>query len=135
MSEKARVIRFMKSKITGTRHLEQQVRGYQLLHQREHDEILALRTELAHQPARSNSFATAADRIWADLLQNRGVPPKQRRYSFESVVWGPEMHDTSAAAYEVMSGILPLPSDRLLRSRFMNEKARIRNANAGSKCD
>jgi hypothetical protein len=38
------------------------------------------------------------------------------------------MYDISAAAHKVMSGILPLPSDRLLRSRLMNEKARIRNA-------
>jgi hypothetical protein len=128
MSEKARIARFMKSKITGIRHLEQQIRGYQLPHQRERDEILALRTELAHRSARPDSFATAANRIWADLLQNCGVPPKKRRYSFESLVWGREMHDISTAAYEVMSRILPLPSDRLLHFRFMNEKARICSA-------
>jgi hypothetical protein len=111
MSEKTKIAHFMKSKITGIRHLEQQVRGYQLLYQRERDEILALLTELSHRSARQDSFATAADRTWAGLLQNHGVPPKQRRYLFESLVWGREMHDISAA-YEVISGILPLSSDR-----------------------
>jgi hypothetical protein len=129
MPEKARIVHFMKSKITRIRHLEQQVKGYQLLRQRESNEILTLRTELTHRSVRPDSFATAADQsVRADLLQNCGVPPKQRRYSFESLVWGREMHDISATASEVMPGILPLPSDRLFCSRFMNEKAQIRNA-------
>jgi hypothetical protein len=39
--------------------------------------------------------------------------------------YGREIHDISAAAYQVLEGILPLPSDRLLRFKFLNEKARI----------
>jgi hypothetical protein len=39
-----------------------------------------------------------------------------------------EIHDISAAAYKVISLISPLPSDHLLRAKFLDEKTRVRNA-------
>jgi hypothetical protein len=64
----------------------------------------------------------------ADLFRNRKVHPTKRRYSFESLAWASEIHNISAAAYQVLSGILPLPSDRLLRSKFLNGKGRTKKA-------
>jgi hypothetical protein len=66
--------------------------------------------------------------MWADLLSNWEVSPKQRRYSVESFIFSQEIHDISAAAYQVISRILLLPSDRLLRAKFLDEKTRVRNA-------
>jgi hypothetical protein len=77
--------------------------------------------ELADQCRQSDPLDTSADRIWADLLFNREVSPKRRRYSVESLFFSREIHDISAA-YQVISRILPLPSDRLLRAKFLHEK-------------
>jgi hypothetical protein len=101
-------------KIKEMAHLEQQIRGYHVLHQREREQIQGLRMELAHRSMQSDPVDTAADRIWADLLHNREVPPTRRRCSIESPVWRREIHDISPAACQVISQILSLPGDCLL---------------------
>jgi hypothetical protein len=128
MTEAARMARSGNLTIKEMAHLEQQVRGYYLLHQREREQIQELRTELAHRSMQPDSLDTAADRIWTDLLHNRDVPPIRRRHSIESLVWGREILAISSAAYQIISQILPLPSDHLLRSKFLDEKTRVRNA-------
>jgi hypothetical protein len=128
MTEAARLACSMNLKIKGVVHLEQQIRGYQLLHQNERRQISELQAELANRYMLPDPLQIHADQILADLFRNREVHPTKRQYLFESRVWAREIHDISVAAYQVPSGILPLPSDRLLRSKFLNEKARIQKA-------
>jgi hypothetical protein len=114
MTEAARLARLMNLKIKGVAHLEQQVRGYQLLHQHERRQISELQAQSANRYIPPDPLQTPADQSWADLFRNHEVYPTKRRYSYESLAWACEIHDVSAAAYQVLSGILPLPSDRLL---------------------
>jgi hypothetical protein len=114
MIEVARLARSVNLKIKGVGHLEQQMRGYQLLRQNERGQISELQAELANRYIPPDPLQTPADQIWADIFRNREVHPTKRRYSFESLAWACEIHDISAAAYQMLSGILPLPSYRLL---------------------
>jgi hypothetical protein len=68
---------------------------------------------------------TTADRIWADLLYNRGFHPTRRRYSGETLVWGRETCDILAAAYQIISQILPLPGDRYYDPSFCTKKLNV----------
>jgi hypothetical protein len=114
MTEAARLARLTNLKIKGVAHLEQQIRGYQLLHQNERRQISELQAEPANQYIPPDPLQTPANQIWADPFRNREVHPNKWRCSFESLAWAREIHDISAAAYQVPSGILPLPNDRLL---------------------
>jgi hypothetical protein len=76
MTEAARMARSRNLKIKEMTQLEQRVKGYHLLHQRKREQIQELRMELAHRSMQSDPLDTAADRIWADFLNNRGVPPQ-----------------------------------------------------------
>jgi hypothetical protein len=128
MTEAVRLALSMYLKIKDVAHLEQQIRGEQLLCQNKCRQISEIQAELANRYIPPDPLQTPAHQIWADLFRNREVHPTKRRYSFESLAWAREIHDISAAAYQVLSGTLLLPSDRLLRSKFLNEKARIKKA-------
>jgi hypothetical protein len=126
MTEAARIAHSVNLKIKGVAHLEQQIRGHQLLYQNERRQISEPQAELANRYIPPDPRQTPADQIWADLFRNREVHPTKRQYSFESLAWAREIHDISAAAYQVLSGIVPLPSHRLWRSKFLNEKRESR---------
>jgi hypothetical protein len=69
MTKAARLARSMNLKIKGVVHLEQQIRGYELLHQNEHRQISELQAELANRYILPNLLQTPADQIWADLFE------------------------------------------------------------------
>jgi hypothetical protein len=68
----------MNLKIKGVAHLEQQIRGYQLLHQNERRQISELQAELANRYIPPDPLQTPADQIWVDLFRNREVHPTER---------------------------------------------------------
>jgi hypothetical protein len=77
MTEAARMARSRNLKIKEMTQLEQQVRGYHFLHQREREQTQELRMELAHRYIQPDPLDTAADRIWADFLHNCDFPPQE----------------------------------------------------------
>jgi hypothetical protein len=78
MTEAARLARPMNLKIKGVVHLEQQIRGYQLLHQNERWQISELQAGLANRYIPPDPLQTPADQTWADLFRNREVHPTKR---------------------------------------------------------
>jgi hypothetical protein len=106
-------------------HLKQEIRGCQLLHQRAREQIQDLRMTVAHRCMQPDPLDIAADRTWADLLYNCDVHPTRHRYSVESLISGREIHDISAAAYQVISQIF-----RIIRIQVSEQNASSSECNA-----
>jgi hypothetical protein len=68
MTEAARLARSMNLKIKGVAHLEQQIRGYQLLDQNECRQISELQAEFANRYIPLDPLQTPAGQIWADIF-------------------------------------------------------------------
>jgi hypothetical protein len=63
-------------------------------------------------------FHSPDDRIFLDVVQNRGQKKNGRRYSPITLQWPYVIFQQSPAAWEIVRGDLSLPSDRLLESHF-----------------
>jgi hypothetical protein len=68
----------MNLKINGVAHLEQQIRGYELLDQNERRQISELQAELANRYIPLDPGQVPAGQIWADLFRNREVHATKR---------------------------------------------------------
>jgi hypothetical protein len=68
------------------------------------------------------------DRILADIARNKSLHPNGRPYSLDILIWANEIFTTSPAAYRTVQAILPIPSEELLRERFLDFTLGIRHA-------
>jgi hypothetical protein len=66
-----------------------------------------------------DTFHSPRDRIFLDIVQNRGRKMSGRRSSPIALQWSSVIFQQSPTAWEIVRDGLPLPSDRLLESRFV----------------
>jgi hypothetical protein len=76
----------------------------------------------------SLSLPSPSDCIFGDLVNSRQVPVNCRRYSIETLTWGRMIYDICPAAWETIRSMLPLSSERLLRTTFAEERGMISDA-------
>jgi hypothetical protein len=105
--------------------------GYKSHAQRAKTEIASLSERLnsvleSHPPV--NAIRTPSDFVWLDCVRNRDRPPNGRRYYMETLVWAREILDKSASSWESVRKVLPLPSEELLRSKFLKSRACLSEA-------
>jgi hypothetical protein len=74
------------------------------------------------------SLSSPSDCIFRNLVNNRQVPMNRHRYLIEALTWGRMTDDTSPAALETIRNMLPLPSERLLCTKFAEQRGMISNA-------
>jgi hypothetical protein len=109
--------------------LKHQLGGYK--RQAERAKIASLTQQLAsalESHSQASAILAAPDLIWLDLVRNRDRPPKARRYCIQTLVWARQILDISPSAWAAVRKVLPVPSDRLLYSKFFDQRAGLSEA-------
>jgi hypothetical protein len=110
-------------------NLKHRLGGYK--RQAERAKIASLTQQLAsalESHAQVSAILTAPELVWLDLVRNHDRPPKARRYCIQTLVWARQILDISPSSWEAVRNVLPVPSDRLLYSKFMDQRAGLSEA-------
>jgi hypothetical protein len=75
-----------------------------------------------------NPLTERLDRIFRALLQNHSRDPNARRYSRDTMMWARQIYDISPLAWEIVRKVLPLPSNRVLKSAFAQVRCAVSQA-------
>jgi hypothetical protein len=85
------------------------------------EKIASLTDELARSidaKMEIDAIESPVDRIFNDVLRNRNRSPDRRHYSRDTLIWARQVYDASPIARTVVRKMLPLSSERILRSKF-----------------
>jgi hypothetical protein len=69
-----------------------------------------------------------AERVMLDIIKNYGRPPNGRRYCIDTLAWTEEIHASSAHTLEIVRKVIPLPTERLLNSKFTQDRRLVSDA-------
>jgi hypothetical protein len=121
MMTSAWTARQLQARSVQIQHLKAQVKAHQTNLHHTHEKIQSLSNQFAEalQAERDiNLLTEPAYRLFRELLQNRSRDPNARRYSRDTTIWARKIYDISQSAWEVVRKVLPLPSNRVLKSAF-----------------
>jgi hypothetical protein len=88
-------------------------------------QIADLKKQLAakiQEQSNKDLTQSPSDRVFFDIVKNYGRPPNARRYCIETLAWAEEIHASSPQTHEIVRKVLPLPTDRLLNSKFTKDR-------------
>jgi hypothetical protein len=131
MSTSAWTARQLQARSVQIQHLKAQVKAHQMNLHRAQKKIQSL----SNQPAEGlqaegdiKPLTKPADRIFRELLQNRSRDPNSRRYLRDTMMWARQVYDISPSASEVVRKVLPLPSNRVVKSAFAQVQRAVSQA-------
>jgi hypothetical protein len=113
------------------RRLEQQVQGYSLRLPRAKDKrdrfTATLAKEIQDDQAADPLHSPCAC-IFLDTVENREREPQGWCYSPDTLRWAWVVHQTSAAAWDIVRQALPLPCEDMLQSHFAETRTVLSHA-------
>jgi hypothetical protein len=104
-------------------HLQLQVRAHEINIERAKQKIVFLTDQLSEAVRNEADI----DSTFHDLLQNREREPHRRGCSRDTMMWARQLYGISPGAWDIVRRVLPLPSERLLRTASVEVQSAVSN--------
>jgi hypothetical protein len=131
MSSSAWLARQLRHKSDEIHRLRQQIRVHQMNLHLPNQKDASLVEQLGQALPRASEIdpiPSPANQNFPDLLFDHARNSRMKQYSREKLSWAQQVYDISLAALNVLLGVLPVPSDALIRSRFHEVRSAVSGA-------